>query len=159
MRAAPASWPDDGANPKPTTLDGAYKLACEGVGRSYAADYGLASVGFRPLIIYGPGREVGSTAGVTLACRAAAVGDFYAIPFTGESDLIFVDDVAAAFEAALTRPIAGAHALTLVGEVVSVDALIGEIGAFAPAPVRPRVSRFPSVHGWQRWMFNPCSVR
>lgn len=124
--------PHDGANPKPTTLYGAYKLACEGVGRAYAADYGLASVGFRPLIIYGPGREVGSTAGVTLACRAAAIGNSYAIPFTGESDLIFVDDVAAAFEAALTRPVVGAHALTLVGEVISVDALIGEIGNICP---------------------------
>ena len=39
--------PSDGVVPFPMTLYGVYKLACEGVGRAYAADYGGASVGFR----------------------------------------------------------------------------------------------------------------
>jgi nucleoside-diphosphate-sugar epimerase len=124
--------PDDGVNPKPTTLYGAYKLACEGIGRAYAADYGIASVGFRPLVVYGPGRETGSTAGVTIACHSAVAGEAYAIPFTGETDLIFVDDVAAAFEAALTRPVEGAHAFTLLGEVAHVDTVISEIARLCP---------------------------
>ncbi len=124
--------PEDGENPKPTTLYGAYKLACEGIGRSYDADYGIASVGFRPLVVYGPGREIGSTAGVTIACRSAVAGEAYAIPFTGETDLIFVDDVAAAFEAALTRPISGAHTFTLLGEVAPVETVMSEIGKICP---------------------------
>ena len=38
--------PNDGVVPFPMTLYGVYKLACEGVGRAYAADYGVASVEF-----------------------------------------------------------------------------------------------------------------
>jgi nucleoside-diphosphate-sugar epimerase len=124
--------PADGVHPAPSTLYGAYKLACEGIGRAYAIDHGVASVGFRPLVVYGPGREVGSTAGATLACRHAVEGRPYAIPFTGETDMIFVDDVAAAFAAALLRPIKGAHVFNLRGEVASVDAIIAEIRKRAP---------------------------
>jgi nucleoside-diphosphate-sugar epimerase len=124
--------PTDGVHPMPSTLYGAYKLACEGIGRAYALDHGVASVGFRPLVVYGPGREVGSTAGATLACRNAVAGRPYAIPFTGETDLIFVDDVAAAFEAALLRPVSGAHVFNLRGEIASVDAIIAEIRKHAP---------------------------
>ena len=90
-------------------------------------------------MVYGPGREVGSTAGVTLACRNAVEGRPYAIPFTGETDMIFVDDVAAAFEAALLRPVTGAHVFNLRGEVASVEAIIAEIRKLGPAPgSRPR---------------------
>lgn len=124
--------PDDGVMPRPTTLYGAYKLACEGVGRAYAEDYGVASVGFRPLVVYGPGREVGATAGVTLACREAVAGRPYVLPFTGRSDFIFVDDVAAAFVAALVRPIRGAHVFNLRGEVADTDRIIAEVGRIAP---------------------------
>jgi UDP-glucose 4-epimerase len=125
--------PSDGALPHPMTLYGVFKLACEGIGRVYAADYGIASVGFRPLVIYGPGREVGSTAGATIACRKAVSGEAYAIPFTGETDMIFVDDVAAAFEAALLRPVSGAHVFNLRGEVTSVEAIIAAIRRLKPA--------------------------
>lgn len=124
--------PDDGVHPMPTTLYGAYKLACEGIGRAYAIDHGIASVGFRPLVVYGPGREVGSTAGVTLACRNAVEGRPYVIPFTGETDLIFVDDVAAAFEAALLRPVSSAHVFNLRGEIASVETIIAEIRKLVP---------------------------
>jgi UDP-glucose 4-epimerase len=125
--------PTNGAEPYPMTLYGVFKLACEGIGRVYAADYGIANVGFRPLVIYGPGREVGSTAGATIACRKAVLGEAYAIPFTGETDMIFVDDVAAAFEAALLRPVCGAHVFNLRGEVTSVDAIIAQIRRLRPA--------------------------
>ena len=66
--------PDDGAIPHPTTHYGAFKLACEGSGRAYWQDAGLSSVGFRPAIVYGPGRETGLTAGPSLACREAVAG-------------------------------------------------------------------------------------
>ena len=124
--------PDDGRNPFPMTLYGTFKLACEGVARSYAADYGITSVGFRPLTIYGPGRELGASAGPSIACRMAAEGAAYAIPFTGDTDIIFVDDVAAAFEAALLRPISGAHVLNLRGEIANIDEVIAEILRIVP---------------------------
>jgi UDP-glucose 4-epimerase len=51
-------------------------------------------------VVYGSGRETGVSAGPSLACRAAARGETYVIPFTGASGFIYVDDVTAAFEQA-----------------------------------------------------------
>lgn len=124
--------PDDGITPRPTTHYGAFKLACEGCARAYAADHGMASVGFRPLVVYGPGREVGSSAGPTLACRSAVEGKPYTIPFTGRTDMIFVDDVAAAFEAALTRDYSGAHVFNLRGEIATIDRIMELIRGLVP---------------------------
>lgn len=124
--------PDTATAPLPNTHYGALKLACESMARAYWAEYGVASVGFRPLVVYGPGREVGSSAGPTLACRAACAGLPFTIPFTGMTDLIFVDDVAAAFEAAITRPISGAHVFNLPGEKATIDQVIEIIKASVP---------------------------
>jgi UDP-glucose 4-epimerase len=125
--------PNDGVVPFPMTLYGVYKLACEGVGRAYAADYGVASVGFRPLTVYGPGRELGASAGPSIACRKASQGEAYVIPFTGDTDIIFVDDVAAAFEAALLRPVSGAHVFNLRGLVTTIDHVAAEIRRLVPS--------------------------
>jgi len=124
--------PDDGAVPLPQTHYGAFKLACEGSARAYWHDHGIASVGFRPLVVYGAGRETGSSAGPSLACRAAARGERYTIPFTGTTGLVFADDVAAAYEAALLAEIDGAHAFTLAGEITPVNTLIERIAAIVP---------------------------
>jgi UDP-glucose 4-epimerase len=125
--------PDDGTTPFPMTLYGTCKLACEGVARAYAADHGLASVGFRPLTVYGPGRERGASAGPSIACRMAAEGKPYTIPFTGGTDMIFVDDVAAAFEAALVRSITGAHVFNLRGTLTTVDHVVRDIQRVVPS--------------------------
>ena len=66
--------PDHADYPAPATHYGAFKLAVEGAARAYWPTQGLASVGFRPFIVYGPGRESGVSAGPSLACRAAAQG-------------------------------------------------------------------------------------
>jgi UDP-glucose 4-epimerase len=124
--------PDDGYTPKPTTHYGAYKLACEGSARAYLADHGLASIGFRPFIVYGPGRETGISAGPTLACRAAARGEAYAIPYSGRSGLVFVDDVAAAYEAALLRQPDGAHVFNNPGETVANEDVVAAIRKCVP---------------------------
>jgi len=124
--------PDDGETPFPMTLYGAFKLACEGCARAYFADHGIPSVGFRPLVVYGPGREVGSSAGPSIACARAARNEPYVIPFTGTTDMIFVDDVAAAFEAAVTREVNGAHVFNLRGEVATVEEIIATIARLQP---------------------------
>jgi nucleoside-diphosphate-sugar epimerase len=124
--------PDDGTAPFPQTHYGAFKLACEGSARAYWHDHGIASVGFRPLVVYGAGRESGSSAGPSLACRAAARGEPYTIPFTGSTGLVFADDVAAAYEQALLREIRGAHAFTLAGEIAGVETVIARIEALVP---------------------------
>jgi len=124
--------PDDGATPHPQTHYGAFKLACEGSARAYWNDHGIASVGFRPLVVYGAGRETGSSAGPSLACRAAARGERYTMPFTGSTGFVYADDVAAAYEAALLRDVEGAHAFTLAGQIASVQTVIDSIASIVP---------------------------
>jgi UDP-glucose 4-epimerase len=124
--------PNDGRTPFPTTHYGAFKLACEGSARAFWQDSGIASVGFRPYIVYGAGREVGLTAGPSLACRAAAQGEAYDIPYSGSAGLVHVDDVTAAFEMALLREPDGAHVFNLVGEVASNEDVVAAIREVVP---------------------------
>lgn len=123
---------DDGIYPRPTTLYGAYKLAVEGAARAYWHDHGVSSVGFRPLIVYGPGRETGLTAGPSLACRAAAQGDDYVIPFSGNTDFIFVSDVAEAYAAAARKERSGAHVYNIIGDLGTAEDFAEEIMRAAP---------------------------
>jgi len=119
--------PDDGAVPHPVTQYGAFKLACEASARVYWLDEGIASIGFRPTIVYGPGREVGLTAGPTLACREAVAGRSYTIGYSGPQDLVFVGDVAAAFAAAATSSADGAHVFPLTGGTVDLPEIVAAI--------------------------------
>jgi UDP-glucose 4-epimerase len=132
MSSAGVFGPTDGTTPFPTTHYGAFKLAGEGAARAYFEEHGISSVGLRPLVVYGPGREVGLTAGPTLACRAAAEGRPYSIPFTGTTDFIYVEDVAAAFISASDSMRAGAAAYNLVGAVASVEDFVREILHLVP---------------------------
>ncbi|WP_182086320.1 SDR family oxidoreductase [Aureimonas sp. ME7] len=124
--------PDDGRYPHPVTIYGAFKLACEGCARAYWSDAGIASVGLRPTVVYGPGREVGLTAGPTIACREVVAGRPYVIGYSGRQDLIFVGDVAAAFVAAATGSHRGAHAISLGGEAAEVAEVAAMIAAQVP---------------------------
>ena len=132
MSSAGVFGPDDGTTPFPLTHYGAFKLAGEGSARAFWEDDKLPSIGFRPLVVYGPGRELGLTAGPALACKAAARGEPYVIPFTGSTDFLYVDDIAAAFEAAVQAPMTGARVFNVLGEVATVDGLIAEIRRHAP---------------------------
>ena len=125
--------PDHADHPEPATHYGAFKLAVEGSARAYWHTHGLASVGFRPFIVYGPGRETGVSAGPSLACRAAARGEPYVIGYTGAAGLVYVDDVAEAFEHALLAPAAGASVFNLVGQPHTVEQVIAEVCRQAPA--------------------------
>jgi nucleoside-diphosphate-sugar epimerase len=118
---------EDPAHPEPITLYGVYKLACEGVAGTYWHEHGIGSLGLRPLIIYGPERDVGLSAGPSLACQAAAEGRPYTVPVTGHTDFVFVRDVAAAFAEAVPQRPEGAHALNVVGESASIADFVDEL--------------------------------
>lgn len=124
--------PEDTQHPTPVTHYGAFKLAAEGCARAYWHDAGISSVGLRPLVIYGPGRELGPSAGVTLACRAAAAGSPYEISFTGRSGFAYVDEVAGAFEAALLASLEGARVYNFWGDVADVSEVTRSINELAP---------------------------
>ncbi len=124
--------PGSGEHPRPETHYGAFKLATEGSARAYWNTDRMPSVGFRPFVVYGPGRETGISAGPTLACAAAVRGEPCTIGFTGRSDLLYVDDVAAAFEAAAVHCPGGAHAFNLRGEIADIADVIAEIRRHVP---------------------------
>jgi UDP-glucuronate 4-epimerase len=85
------------ADGHPLNHYGVHKLANEGAARVYWHDAGLASVGLRPHIVYGPGRDHGMTAGPTLAIAAAVAGEPYEIPFGGRAQFQYAPDTAGLF--------------------------------------------------------------
>ena len=132
MSSASVYGPDDGLHPFPVTLYGVWKLAMEGVARCYAQSHGIASAGYRPLVVYGPGREVGISAGPTLAIAAAARGEAYTIPFSGSTDMLFVEDLVSAYVQAATRTLSGAKTYSIVGEVATMESWIDAIRHHIP---------------------------
>jgi UDP-glucose 4-epimerase len=124
--------PRHGRHPEPVTHYGAFKLANEGCARSYWREHGVASLGLRPFVVYGPGRDTGASAGVSLACRAAAQRRPYTIPFTGSAGMVYVEDVADLIHGALAAGLQGAELCNLVGEVHAVPDVIAEIRRHCP---------------------------
>jgi UDP-glucuronate 4-epimerase len=125
---------DDGTDPSghPATHYGVYKLANEESARVFAAESGLASIGLRPYVVYGPGRDQGLTSAPTLAMRAAAHGEPFVIPYSGRSQLQYAPDAAAAFIAAVRSSFDGAVALNVPGVAASVDEIVAAIAAVVP---------------------------
>jgi UDP-glucuronate 4-epimerase len=117
----------------PTTVYGVYKVANEGSARIYWQDHGLASVGLRPHVVYGPGRDQGMTAAPTEAMLAAARGDSFRIPFGGSTQMHYAPDVARAFVDAARRPATGADVFNLGGPTSSVAEIVDAIVAVVPS--------------------------
>jgi UDP-glucuronate 4-epimerase len=130
-RTDPSPAPEAGGT-SPATLYGVSKLADEGMARIYAADAGLPSIGLRPYVVYGPGRDQGMTAGPTEAMRAAARGEPYAIGFTGRAQYDFAPDVGRAFVTAAGVAREGATVFNVPGRPASVDDVIAAIRAVVP---------------------------
>src|SRR5512133_2726955 len=61
---------DDASLLHPRNLYGVYKQANEGTARIYWQDDGIASIGLRPYVVYGAGRDQGLTSGPTKAMLA-----------------------------------------------------------------------------------------
>lgn len=118
---------------RPRTHYGVYKQANEGTARVYWLDDGIVSIGLRPYVVYGPGRDQGLTSSPTTAMLAAALGQPYQIPFGGRFDMQFAGDVAQAFIRAARMPFDGAGMFNLRGSVVRISEVIAAIEAVVPA--------------------------
>jgi UDP-glucuronate 4-epimerase len=116
----------------PQTHYGVSKQANEGTARVYWQDNGISSIGLRPYVVYGPGRDQGLTSSPTTAMLAATLGQPYQIPFGGRFDLQFADDVAQAFIRAARVPFEGADVFNLRGSVVHIREIVEAIEAAAP---------------------------
>jgi UDP-glucuronate 4-epimerase len=116
----------------PVTHYGVHKQANEGTARAYWLDDGVPSVGLRPYVVYGPGRDQGVTATPTLAMEAAARRDPYRISFGGRSQFHYAPDAAGAFIDAARSPGEGATVRNLGGPAVEMSAVVAAIEAAAP---------------------------
>ena len=120
------------ADGHPVTHYGVHKLANEGAARIYWQDDGVGSVGLRPHIVYGPGRDHGMTAGPTLAMAAAVRGERYEIPFGGRAQFQYAPEAAAMFIEAARSPAEGATVRNLGGPSEHVADVIAAIEAVLP---------------------------
>ena len=117
----------DKYNPFPETHYGAFKLAVEGMARAYFNESLISSVGLRPFVIYGPGREVGGTAGVTLACKAAKQNFEYTVGFSGKVGFVYVEDVTNLVERLIDKAPVGAITMNINGITTSVENFVSII--------------------------------
>lgn len=118
-RDDPNPAPESGGT-MPTTLYGVSKLADEGIARIYRADAGVPSIGLRPYVIYGPGRDQGMTSGPTMAIAAAVRGEPFHIGYSGSAQYDYVPDVARAV-------VRAAHATTATAAVYNVPGALADM--------------------------------
>jgi UDP-glucuronate 4-epimerase len=117
---------------RPRTHYGVFKQTNEGTARVYWHDGAVPSVGFRPYIVYGPGRDAGLTAAPTLAMAAAACGDAYEIPFGGRAQYHYAPEVARAFVDGARTAAGGATVRNLGGPAVDMADVVAAIEEAAP---------------------------
>jgi UDP-glucuronate 4-epimerase len=129
--ADPSPAPESGGT-EPSTLYGVFKLANEGTARVYWNDGDVASIGIRPYVVYGPGRDQGLTSGPSLAMEAAAGGDGYMIAYGGTAQYDYAPDVGHAFALAARSAADGAHVANFPGVPSTMQDVIEAIEAAAP---------------------------
>jgi nucleoside-diphosphate-sugar epimerase len=114
------------------TLYGAYKLCDEMIARTYAEDWDVPSVGIRPGVVYGVGRDQGLTSKTTIAILAAAAVRPYTVPFSGDVSALHAGEVASAFIKAVSQEREGAQVFDLNGRPTTVAAWLDVVRALAP---------------------------
>jgi UDP-glucuronate 4-epimerase len=117
----------------PSTLYGVFKLANEGTARVYWHEDDVASIGIRPYVVYGPGRDQGLTSGPSLAMEAAARGEGFAIAYGGTAQYDFAPDVGRAFALAARAATEGAHVANFPGVPSTMQEVVDAIESAAPA--------------------------
>jgi nucleoside-diphosphate-sugar epimerase len=137
--AAVYSTVDDDGGPVPNdapghpiTYYGVHKQACEGLARIFWEEEGVPSIGIRPWIVYGPGRDAGLTASPSLAMAAAARGEDYRIAFGGRTQLQFAPDAGRVFVAAARAASEGAPVFHLGGPATEMADCAAAIEEAAP---------------------------
>jgi nucleoside-diphosphate-sugar epimerase len=127
----PSPAPEAGGR-RPMTHYGVYKLANEGTARIYWADDGVPSIGLRPYVVYGPGRDQGMTSTPTHAMAAAARGEGFEITYGGVAQYDYAPDAARAFVLAARAATEDARVFNLPGVTASMPEVVAAIEAAAP---------------------------
>jgi UDP-glucuronate 4-epimerase len=121
-----------GATAHPLNHYGVYKMANEGNARVYWLDNEIASVGLRPMTVYGVGRDQGMTSGPTKAIVAAVLHQPYTVPFKGATLYQYTGDVARTLIAASRSDTHGSPVYNLPGEIADGPAVLAAIEAVVP---------------------------
>jgi nucleoside-diphosphate-sugar epimerase len=117
---------------KPTTHYGAFKVCNELTANAYWVENNIPSVGLRPHTVYGFGRDVGVTADITRALKAAVLGRPFKIRFGGQVDFQYAADVAEAFVLASLAKVRGARVYNIRGDIVGVETIVDLIHNMVP---------------------------
>ena len=120
---------EEGAMP---TLYGAYKYCDEQIARVYWQDWQLPSVGIRPGVVYGIGRDQGMSSKTTVAILAAAAGKPYTIGFRGNVSWLHAGECAAAFIRAVAAERSGAPVFNMNGVYAAVEEGVRILKQVAP---------------------------
>jgi nucleoside-diphosphate-sugar epimerase len=111
---------------------GVYKLANEGSARIYWQDSGVASVGVRPMTVYGVGRDQGMTSSPTVAIAAAVLGQPFEITFGGSTVFQYAEDVAKTLLLAGRAAPEEARVFNLGGNTVAIRDWVAAIEDVVP---------------------------
>ena len=122
----------DDAAPDPRTLYGVYKVANEQTARVYAADSGLGSVGLRPCVVYGVGRDQGVTADFAKAILAAVAGVPFHIRSGGIIPMQHASDVARMFIGCADADVTQARVCNMRNDVIAVSEFVERLTAIFP---------------------------
>jgi nucleoside-diphosphate-sugar epimerase len=117
---------------QPETHYGVFKQANEGNARIYYREHGISSVGLRPGVVYGVGRDQGLTSAPTKAIKATVAGRPYIIGFTGGLDMQYVRDTAEIFLRCALIGTEGANTYTIRGNVVQMDEFVLALNSLLP---------------------------
>ena len=127
--AAHSFFPD---SPYLKTLYGAYKTCGEQTAAVYWQDWQVPSVGLRPSVVQGVGRDQGVTSKTTVAIQAAALGVPYTVPFRGPVSFLHAGEVASAFIRTAARDGDGAPVFDISGPATTVEAIVDQVRTLAP---------------------------
>jgi nucleoside-diphosphate-sugar epimerase len=114
------------------TLYGAYKHCNEQTAKVYSNDWGVHSVGLRPGVVYGVGRDQGMTSKTTVAILAAAANQPYTVPFRGAVSWLHAGEVAAGFIRAVSKERSEARVFDINGVATTVEDSLGLLKRIAP---------------------------
>ena len=129
------------------TLYGAYKYCDEMIGQVYFQDWGVPSIGIRPGVVYGVGRDQGMTSKTTIAILAAAADKPYTVPFRGKVSGLHAGEVANAFIRSVSKERNEAKVFDHNGVATTVEEwrdLVREIAPNAKLTIEGNELPFPA---------------
>lgn len=116
----------------PANLYGVFKKTDEEIARIFWDEHRIPSLGLRPYIVYGVGRDDGETSAITRAMRAAALGEAYTIPFRTRGCMEYASEVADIFIRCIDAKWKGALLSDLTTDLYSVDDVLAAIREVVP---------------------------